>query len=79
MMPGMDGHDVLKELRQLEKECALESDQCTKVIMITALDDNENILRSYTGRCAAYCVKPIDIDAFYNHLTELGLIKRMND
>jgi two-component system chemotaxis response regulator CheY len=74
MMPEMDGHEVLRRIRDLEKSAGVSAEDGVKVIMITALDDSESVLRSYTGRCAAYCVKPIDVEVFYNHLSELGLL-----
>ena len=74
MMPEMDGHEALRLIRKMECDASIPTDGCVKVIMITALDDSESVLRSYTGRCAAYCVKPIDVEEFYNHLDELGLL-----
>ncbi len=74
MMPGMDGHEVLRRIREEEDVRGLSNDKSVKVIMTTAVDDSESVLRAYTGRCAAYCVKPIDIVEFYDHLEKLGLI-----
>ena len=74
MMPEMNGHEALRGIRELEDASGISAENGAKVVMITALDDSESVLRSYTGRCAAYCVKPIDVEAFYNHLSELGLL-----
>lgn len=74
MMPGMDGHEVLVELRKYERSKGVAIGDGVKVIITSALGDSENVLRAYMGRCGAYCVKPIDPNDFCEHLQKLGLI-----
>ncbi len=73
MLPEMDGHEVLARIRELEAEDGKGGE--TKIIFISALNDSENIVRAYCGRCACYLVKPIDVNELYGHLRSLGLIE----
>ncbi len=58
VMPEMDGHEVLKAIRRLEKAkyAAAES---VKIAMLTALGDGKNRFDSYEEGCEYYLVKPI--------------------
>ncbi len=58
MMPGLDGRQVAKEIRRLEKE--MGNNNFCKIVMTTALDDEsiKNELLS-DKRCDAYLTKPI--------------------
>lgn len=74
MMPGMDGQEALKEIRNFEKELQLEEWDEVKVIMITALKDTPSIVKSYyEGRATAYITKPFDIDDILREIDSLGL------
>ncbi len=74
MMPELDGQEVLSGIRKLEKERGLEG--VTKVFMITALDDSENIMKAFTqGHCEAYLTKPIKKEELEKHIREMGLQK----
>jgi len=58
MMPGLDGRQVAKEIRRLEKEMG-DSLSC-KVVMTTALDDQnikDELLQA--KHCDAYLTKPL--------------------
>ena len=60
MMPVMDGQTALKTIRLYEtKEGIAEKDQ-VKVIMVSALGDYDNVLKSYKeGQAEEYIVKPV--------------------
>lgn len=60
MMPEMDGRTALRKIRELEAEHGIRGLDCAKVIMTTALDDNKNILGSFTDGCECYLTKPIN-------------------
>lgn len=77
MMPEMDGHQVLRELRKIEKEKGLKSIEMTKVVMISALDDTENIIEAIVvGRCQAYLTKPVNKGRLEEQLQDLRLIEK---
>ncbi|MEI6260221.1 MAG: response regulator [Deltaproteobacteria bacterium] len=60
MMPEMDGHEVLEEVRRIEEEeWGIIYPKGVKIIMTTALDDPHNVVKSFKFFCDAYLVKPI--------------------
>lgn len=73
MMPVMDGQDALKGIRSLEKDYGINRDKQSKIIMTTALDDYDNISKSYWEFCDAYLVKPIEKEKLISLLKELKL------
>ena len=72
-MPGMDGHAVLKEIRQMERAAGLGSSQGVKVIMTTAHDQG-SIAGASRSKCDAFLLKPIAKTALMSKLSELGLL-----
>ncbi len=74
MMPIKDGPETLKEIRKLEQEAGIKGSAEVKVIVTTALDDQETVISSMTGGAAAYVVKPIRREKILGHLHEFGLI-----
>ncbi len=75
MMPHLNGHEALKEIRRLENQMGINDSEEAKVIMTTALDDKKNVVEAfYKGGAASYFVKPIDRDKLIQELKLLGLI-----
>jgi two-component system, chemotaxis family, chemotaxis protein CheY len=74
MMPGMDGHTVLREIRRLEGENGIFGRDCVKVVMTTALSDSKNILQSFNEQCESYFVKPFNKSELLGVLRNLGLV-----
>ncbi len=74
MMPEVDGHAVLQTVRQTEAEHAMEGLSATKVIMITALRDLDNVKGAFEEGCEAYLVKPVEKRKLVKELEGLGLI-----
>lgn len=74
MMPRLDGMKVLKSIREIEKQNAVEADKKVKIIMTTALNDKETVLSAYESDCEAYAWKPIETDKFILVMKKLGLI-----
>ena len=56
MMPGLDGHEVLSRLRQLDRRGSLP------VVMLTAADDDTNARRAWGGGVDYLLGKPFDVD-----------------
>ena len=75
MMPVMDGYQVLKTVRDIEKEKNIEGDSQVKVIMMTALNEEKHVKKAFEMGCTVYCAKPIDLEKLQNVLKKLGLIK----
>lgn len=75
MMPGVDGAEALKQIRQCEREMAIPSQLEVKVLMTTALDDPKTVIDSfYRGGATSYLVKPISKQRLVRELRSFGLI-----
>ncbi|MBF0118462.1 MAG: response regulator [Desulfobacterales bacterium] len=74
MMPIMDGQEVLRQIRELEKNKGIERFDGVKVIMTTALSDTRNVVEAMKSQCDAYLIKPIVKDKLVSELRMLGLV-----
>jgi two-component system, chemotaxis family, chemotaxis protein CheY len=75
MMPEMDGHAALKEIRTLEEARCVLPIRGAKIIMTTALNDLKNVSSAYQELCDGYLTKPIDRAKLIGLLDELGVLK----
>lgn len=73
-MPGLDGQATLTEMRRIETFNKRPLGQGAKIIMITALDEPEHVLRSFREHCDSYLVKPVIRTDLEQELRRLGLI-----
>ena len=75
MMPGIDGQEALRRIREMEKELAVPPHLEAKVIMTTALDDPRTVVQAYyKGGATSYIVKPISKQKLMRELRILGLV-----
>lgn len=75
MMPNLDGHEALNQIRDFENQMNLDSNSEAKVIMTTGLNDNKSVSEAfYKGSASSYFVKPIDRNKMLEELRLLGLI-----
>jgi two-component system, chemotaxis family, chemotaxis protein CheY len=74
MMPGLDGYQALKRIREIEMEKKVPEEKAAKIIMTTALNEGKNVTKAFELGCTAYAGKPIDQDKFENVLRKLELI-----
>jgi len=75
MMPRVDGIKVLKAIRDFEKQRGRLPESTVKIIMITALVDDEYAKTALELGCTAYVSKPIDIDKLTEIINSLKIIK----
>lgn len=75
MMPGLDGYQALKKIREIEKEKLIPEEKAAKIIMTSALNEGKNVTKAFDLGCTAYAGKPIDQDKFDNVLRKLELIR----
>ena len=73
MMPEMDGHSALREIRALEEARGTLSTKRVKIIMTTALDDEKNVVESLKESCDAYLLKPIHKKELFSYLRDFHL------
>ncbi|HPA64900.1 MAG TPA: response regulator [Spirochaetota bacterium] len=74
MLEEIDGHEVLKRIRDTETEFKIGGLDGAKIIMTTVLADFTNIKTAFAGQCEGYLVKPITKDKVDKQLKELKLI-----
>ena len=76
MMPEMDGHAALKEMRALEELKGIDSTHGARIIMTTALGDVKNVAAAYQALCDGYLVKPVDKGKLLGLLDELRVLDK---
>ena len=74
MMPGLDGQQALRVIREMEVEHGMPINTGAKVIMATALFDLQSVISAYQGMCDGYLTKPIHKKQLLDELNRLGLI-----
>lgn len=74
MLPGMNGQEVLKEMRAIEAEHGLGPGKAARIVMTTALSDKDNLLEAIP-LCDAYLVKPIHMSELMFYLQRFGLAR----
>ena len=74
MMPVMDGYQALVGIRNLEKQRNVPKEKEVKVIMTTALNEEQNVKLAFELGCTIYSGKPIDQNRFEQALKKLDLI-----
>jgi two-component system chemotaxis response regulator CheY len=72
MMPDLDGQKTLTIIRRLE--AMFGCDRPAHIAMTTALDDKDNLFRSFREQADFYFIKPIKIDRVRADLQKAGLI-----
>ena len=76
MMPGIDGQEVLKIIREKEKQAGILPVKEVKVLMTTTLQTPRDVFEAYyQGGCTSYLPKPIEKRALVKHLAEMGIVK----
>jgi two-component system, chemotaxis family, chemotaxis protein CheY len=74
LMPEMDGPEAVRRIRALELARGILPKSGAKVIMVTAVEDMKDVIRSFQEFCDAYLVKPVDVGKLLDHLKGFGLI-----
>lgn len=75
MMPNLDGHGALEQIREIERQLGISCAGEVKVIMTTALDDPKNVVDAlYRGAATSYLVKPITRQKLLKEIRSHGLV-----
>jgi len=61
MMPKIDGIQVLKTIRDLEKQNGVNDNEKCKIVMTTVLGEILTVQSAFDFGCNAYASKPLDI------------------
>ncbi len=75
MMPGVNGHEALEKIRELEQQRGIAAKDEVKVIMTTSLDDPKSVVSSYKQGATAYLVKPVNKEKLLFEMRRLRLIE----
>lgn len=59
MMPEMNGEETLQHIRAYEDERDVSDEDRVKVVIITVLDNAENVYRAHVEGCDDYIQKPV--------------------
>lgn len=79
MMPGISGQETLEQIRSLEADHNLGKGFGARVIMTTALEDEDTVNQAYAAEADGYVTKPIDKKRFQAVLDELGLGRKVEN
>lgn len=71
VMPGVDGHEILVEMREWER-ANLAPDRAAKIVMVSAMKDAKNIFSSVAEGCNDYMTKPIRKQGVQEVMRKLG-------
>ncbi|RMF11001.1 MAG: response regulator [Candidatus Neomarinimicrobiota bacterium] len=74
MMPIYDGHWTLKQMRQIEEKTGVGDDQRSKIIMVTALANQKDVLKALEDGCDSYIAKPVRKQVLFERLQQLNLL-----
>ncbi len=79
MMPKVDGVKTLKAIRDLEKQYGIAASARVKIIMTTALAEEQLVRTAFDYGCEAYAAKPIDTGKLTEVMGKLGLLDKQPD
>ena len=74
LMPNVDWQQALREIRQIEKEHGIARENQVRVIMVSGLDNSEELHDAFfLGEATSYIVKPINHAVLLQEIAKLGL------
>lgn len=76
MMPKLDGLKALKIIRELENDKKVPDDKKVKIIMTTALNEQQTVYEAFDLGCEAFAAKPINQEKMKEVLEKLGITPR---
>ncbi len=71
VIPGKNGFEVLEYIRKFEVDNGME--ERSKIIMTSALDDQNQVLNAYRKQCDSYLIKPITFEKITEACGEAGM------
>ena len=75
LMPGMDGREVLHEIRKIEKAKNISQQHQARIIMVTGISEEETVMDCLKNGCDEFIVKPINIKLVLEKVKKLGLMQ----
>ncbi len=75
LMPGMDGRQVLHEIRKIEKDKKISEQHQVRIIMVTGAAEQETVMECLRNGCDEFIVKPIEVKRVFEKIKNLGFMK----
>jgi two-component system chemotaxis response regulator CheY len=75
MMPEMDGREAVRQIRAFEGARGVAPHRGVKIVMTTAVNDIQEIMKCFGELCDAYLTKPIDLNQLLKLMTTYGLVE----
>lgn len=76
MMPKLDGLKALKIIRELENDKKVPEENRVKIVMTTALNEQQTVYEAFDLGCEAFAAKPINQEKLKEVLEKLGITSR---
>ena len=78
VIPGQNGLEVLKYIREYEVEKNVA--EPVKIVMISGLDDQNQVKYAYKNNCDSYLIKPINHDKVLSASKNAGVtLRKLNN
>jgi len=74
VMDKIDGHEILRLIRELERSRGIFGFSRTKIVISTAISDIQSIINFFKNGCDAYLVKPITDNKIINLFKKFALL-----
>ena len=74
VMPQMDGIEVIKTIRSLEREHGISEKGHVRIIMSSAVDQESDIMKAYANGCDSYMVRPNRKERLAEEIQSFGLL-----
>ncbi len=81
LMPIMSGYEVLKSIRQYENEHHIPKEERVKIVVLSAVKDEDGVKKAIIAGCDGYILKPFSKERVFEELKKLGfdLLKEETD
>jgi two-component system, chemotaxis family, chemotaxis protein CheY len=76
LMPEMNGDEVIKKIREMEKNKSVPEDKQVRIMVVTAKSDKDSIITCIQAGCNEYIVKPFDRPIVQEKLAKIFPLKR---
>jgi HD-like signal output (HDOD) protein/FixJ family two-component response regulator len=73
-MPGLNGEEVLSQIREFETGQSAPLDKQAVIFMVTGLSEKEQVLKCLSCGCQDYIVKPFNIRVIREKLQKFGVL-----
>ena len=73
LMPGAEGAEILKKLRDKETEAGLEREDAARIIMVTSVNDPGKVMDAFKDQCDQYVIKPINEEKIAQAMMKAGI------